>query len=160
MCLYIYLGWSYPWSLKVLSDGVTVNAETNELIKVLRTCQEPNWPYFMFRVHLKDRLRFWLLLSYWPWRDQVGNGHCALPEEENISQLPEIHLGRMPGLRGKSHLLTSSPACIRSLRKLQFGGPWTSWSWPRSLRPLSLFLCPSLLGCPVETPAGQVKNKR
>lgn len=122
MFLYIYLGWSYPWSLKVLSDGATVNAETNELIKVLRICQEPNWPYFMFRIHFKDRLRFWLLLSYRPWRDQVVNGHCALPEEENTLQSPEIHLGRMPGLRGKSHLLTSSPACISSLRKYSLGG--------------------------------------
>ena len=73
----------------------------------------------MFKVHIKDSLRFWLLLSYRPWRDRVFNGHSALPEE-NILQLPEIHLGRMPGLRGKSHSLCFFPCLCKVPEEIQF----------------------------------------
>ena len=101
----------------------------------------------MFRVHFKDKFMFWLLLSYRPWRDRVVNGHWSLPEEENILQMPEIHHGSMPVLRGKSHLPYFFPACTSSLRKYSFGGPWPSF-----LHLLFLFLCPFLLGSPVENP--------
>ena len=131
------------WNLRVVSI----------CIFIMTKCQVPKWIHFSFRFCFKDRLRFWLSLSYRPWRTWVVNSHCTSARRKTSYSCQKLASTECPDFVENPTCLISSPACINSLRYT------ACWTLIRKhvlvsffTSPVPSILSPSLLGSPVEDP--------